>query len=248
MSYYGNFAAFYDAFTDDVDRASMAAFIAEKLKQNGISGGILLDAGCGTGGLSVLCAQMGFDVIGTDISPEMLQKARERAQQAGVQLLLLNQPLEELDLYGTVRAAICTLDTVNHLTGEQSLRQAFARIGLFLEPGGVFLFDCNTYYKHSQVLGDNAYIYDLGDTYCGWQNTFYPEDNTTDVDLTFFDRRGGSFARYDESFTQYYFTPQQLESALAAAGMRVLQVCGGYRDQPLQKDSQRAVYIASKER
>ena len=248
QSYYGNFAGFYDALTENVDRARMAGFIVEKLAAQGIADGIVLDAGCGTGELCVRLAQAGYDVIGADLSEGMLEIARERVLTSGEDILLLGQGLEELDLYGTIRAAVSTLDTVNHLPDQAAVRRAFARIALFMEPGGLFLFDVNTLYKHAQVLGNNAYLYDLGELYCGWQNEWQPEKGVTDITLTFFaEDETGAFCRFDECFCETWYSPEFLQSALEEAGFALLNRFDGYSDRPVTDTTQRVVYLAQKE-
>lgn len=130
-------------------------------------------------------AARGKEVIGVDASPEMLSQAREKSGECQPPVLYLCQEMEELDLYGTVDAAICMLDSLNHLEGEEALGQALHRLQYFVEPGGLFLFDMNTPYKHREVLGDNTFVYDTDQVYCVWQNTWSPEEGAVDIDLDF---------------------------------------------------------------
>ena len=85
-------------------------------------------------------AQKGYDLIGVDASEEMLMQARERAAGLNPPPLFLQQEMEELDLYGTVGACVCCLDSVNYLTELDQLQRAFDRVALFLEPGGAVCF------------------------------------------------------------------------------------------------------------
>ena len=79
-------------------------------------------------------------MIGVDLSPEMLSVLREKAWETGQEgLLLLCQDIAELDLYGTVRAAVSTFDTFNHIGPAEKFRRALCRAALFVEPGGLVL-------------------------------------------------------------------------------------------------------------
>ena len=153
---YNEFAYFYDEFNGEADYDALYAHIHAKLKEHGIHDGILADLGCGTGELTLMLTQAGYDMIGIDQSEEMLCVVRDKAEQLGLsgRLLLLRQDLLKLDLYGTIRGAVSTFDTFNHIP---DLDTAIANAGFFMEKGGVFLFDMNTPYKHRNVLGDNAF-------------------------------------------------------------------------------------------
>lgn len=149
----------------------------------------MLDLGCGTGGISIEAAKKGYDVIGVDISVGMLNEARRKAAESGVSLLLLNQSMDELDLYGTVDFALCVLDGVNHLDDAEMVKRTFERVSLFMVPGGAFAFDVNTPYKHKNVLADNAFVYDLDSLYCVWQNSYNESDGSVDITLDFLRKR-----------------------------------------------------------
>ena len=105
---YGVFSDFYDALTANVEYAAVAKTICSLLTREGIDRGLLLDLGCGTGTLSVLLSKAGYEVVGADRSPDMLSVAQGKAFEAGQNILLLCQDMQELDLYGTVDAAVCT--------------------------------------------------------------------------------------------------------------------------------------------
>ena len=155
---YNEFAYFYDEFNGEADYDALYAHIHAKLKEHGIHDGILADLGCGTGELTLMLTQAGYDMIGIDQSEEMLCVVRDKAEQLGLsgRLLLLRQDLLKLDLYGTIRGAVSTFDTFNHIP---DLDTAIANAGFFMEKGGVFLFDMNTPYKHRNVLDERDVHY-----------------------------------------------------------------------------------------
>ena len=125
MAGYGDFAYYYDLLTGNVDYESRCDYIASLLAENGIGKGILLDLACGTGTVSLLMSKKGYDVIGVDASEEMLSQAQEKKMEAGADIIFLCQRMEELDLFGTVNAAVSTLDSLNHVTDEEKLREIF---------------------------------------------------------------------------------------------------------------------------
>lgn len=142
---YGIFADFYDFFNEDADYDVLSEQVLAALREHGVSDGIVIDLGCGTGELTLRLAQAGYDMIGVDASEEMLSVLQEKEFELGMSgVLLLHQELQTLDLYGTVRAAVSTFDTFNHIGPVDEFERALCRASLFLEPGGVFVFDMNT--------------------------------------------------------------------------------------------------------
>ena len=166
---YESFAGVYDLFMDNIDYPAWCTYLTGILKEYGIEDGLIAELGCGTGSMTELLAAEGYDMIGIDQSEEMLCVVRDKAEQLGLsgRLLLLRQDLLKLDLYGTIRAAVSTFDTFNHIP---DLDTAIANAGFFMEKGGVFLFDMNTPYKHQKVLGDNEFTFEEEDAACVWRN------------------------------------------------------------------------------
>lgn len=246
---YDVFSAYYDALTENVHYSAIAERICSLLTRYGIDRGLLLDSGCGTGTLSVLLAKQGYEVIGADASPDMLMEAQNKAAESGVQILFLCQPMEQLDLYGTVRAAVCTLDALNHLPNREAVETALSRVSLFLEPDGIFIFDVNTLYKHREVLGNKAFVYDTDEVYCVWQNTLRADGATVDIDLDFFVplKEDGVYERESEHFTESAYSTEVWEEMLARAGLRILERFDGYSENAPHEASERIVYVVGKE-
>lgn len=246
---YSVFAEGYDALTQNVDYDACAAFLCKILRHCGISNGIVLDLACGTGSVSVRLAKAGYEVIGVDASPDMLAVARQKAQAAGQDILLLCQDMCALDLYGTVRAAVCTLDSLNHLPSADAVREALRRVALFLEPGGIFIFDVNTPYKHREILGNHTFVYDTDEVYCVWQNTALPDD-AVQMELDFFfpdEAQEDVYVREHEQITERAYSAAQWEEMLRDAGFRILARYDGYTGASPAAHSERVVYTVQKE-
>ena len=153
---YAGFAAVYDLFMDNVPYEKWRDRIVELLKEYGIKDGLILDLGCGTGTMTELLAEAGYDMTGVDISEEMLELAAEKRSASGHDILYLLQDMREFELYGTVKAVVSVCDSVNYITEEADLLQVFRLVNNYLDPGGIFLFDLNTVYKYEMLLGENT--------------------------------------------------------------------------------------------
>lgn len=246
---YGIFSEFYDALTANVSYDTVAQVLSSLLTRYGKGRGLLLDLACGTGSVSVRLAEKGYEVIGVDLSPEMLSEAQNKAYSAGQNILFLCQDMTALDLYGTVDAAVCTLDGLCHLPDEESLSAALQKVSLFMNPGGVFLFDVNSVYKHRAVLGNNTFVYDTDEVYCVWQNTLLPDGVTVQMDLDFFEpvSDAGDYVRQSERFTERAYPKETLEAMLKKAGFTVLDVFDGYSGKPAHDTSERLLFAVRKD-
>ena len=247
MAYERGFASVYDRFSDDAEYEKRAEYLLGLLRDGGVTEGILLDVACGTGKLTELLCGRGYEIIAADVSPEMLLIARERLAAADPDALLLCQDMRELDLYGTVDAAVCTQDSVNHLTEEEDVAAAFASVSLFLRPGGLFVFDVNTPFKHRQVLSGNTFVYEDDDAFLVWQNTECDEEGYVDIMIDVFtEASDGRYDRASEDFTERAYPPERLCALLEQAGLTVEGVYGDLTRTPPEEDEERLCIVARK--
>lgn len=240
---YDLFAEYYDELMSEVDYPARARYMDSLIREYKPDAHLLVDLACGTGSMTVEFAAMGYDVIGTDLSENMLSKAREKSDGS---ILYLCQSMQELDMYGTIDAFVCTLDSLNHIEDREQLASALSRVSLFMEPDGVFVFDMNTPYKHEQILADNAFVYETEDVYCVWQNE-YCGDGRVEIALDFFERRpDGSYIRDSEDFCEVAYSVEETERLLNNAGLRLLAAYDDMTRNPPRTDSQRIVFVAAK--
>lgn len=232
MHPYEALAAVYDGMNDSVDYGALAEFAAAVFARAGRSPELVLDLGCGTGGLTFALAERGYDMIGVDCSAEMLAKAFERKLREGdPPVLFLCQDMRAFELYGTVGAVVSSLDCVNYLTEDGDIDRCFSLVHNYLDPGGIFLFDVNTPYKFEHVYGDNAYILEAEQdgrlAYCGWQNTYDPATRLCRFDLSVFtEEENGRYRRSDEEQTERAYSKEELTAALTRAGFERIAFYG----------------------
>ncbi len=247
MAGYGDFAYYYDLLTENVDYESRCNYIHGLLAENGIGKGILLDLACGTGTVSILLSKKGYDVIGVDASEEMLSVAQEKKTEADADIIFLCQKMEELDLFGTINGAVCTLDSINHVTYEATVKEIFRRVSLFMEDKGIFIFDVNTPYKHREVLGNNTFVYDMDEVYCVWQNST-DENLLTTINLDVFekDEEDDVYYKYSEQFCEKGYSLSDIEKWVKEYKFDVIGIYEEMTKEPVREDTQRAVFVLRK--
>ena len=250
MSAYHFLAGCYDRFTYDVDYASWADYIQRHFARCSLPGNTVLDLACGTGSLTRELALRGYELIGVDRSPEMLAEAAEKNREgAPIEPIFLCQSMEKLDLYGTIDACVCCLDSVNYVTNPKRLARAFERVHLFLMPGGLFLFDINSPEKleglHSQILLDET-----EDDYCVWRAEFSRRSRVCSyfMDIFQLDRESGQWSRGEELHQERAYTVEELTAMLEKAGFVDIRTFGELKMRPPRAGEQRIFFTARKDK
>ena len=280
MEAYTDFAVVYDTFMDNTPYEDWAAHIDRLLKKYGLaqkeeSGwqegeevpeeeriraaalaaerNVVVDLGCGTGALTELLADMGYDMNGIDNSEEMLQIARGKKEKSGNEILYLLQDMRELELYGTVGAVVSVCDSLNYLLEEEDIIQVFRLVNNYLYPGGVFLFDFNTVYKYETVIGDSTIAENREDCSFIWENYYDAGSRMNEYDLTVFvkedamDGKGGDrFRRFTETHYQKGYTLQQMRRMVENAGLQFVAAMDADSHEEVKEESER-IYIVARE-
>ncbi len=229
---YSAIAHIYDIFNGDVDYESWADF-AEECFDRFLPARpeLILDLACGTGILTAILAERGYDMTGIDLSPEMLSTARENCPE---DVLLLLQDITSFELYGTVGAVLCSLDSLNHLTKKGQLERCFSLVHNYLDPNGLFIFDMNTPARFEREYGKNSYQLEAETedgcaVFCNWQNDYSEKRGICRFSLSVFtEEEAGTeiYSRRDEEWSERCYSRAEIEEKLKAAGFEICGVFG----------------------
>lgn len=243
-------ALVYDRLNAEIDYGAWAEYIDNKIKRHSkIETSLVLDLCCGTGTMTLELDKRGYDMTGVDLSPEMLDIARGKAQEAGraENILFLCQDMCAFELYGTVQAVVSCLDSLNHLDSEGDLDKVFALVHNYLESGGIFCFDLNSEYKFENIYSDNAYVLEDEGIFCGWQNAYDRESRICEFYTSIFtENDDGSYERYDDFEREYCFSQQCVKALLEKNGFEIISVESDTRGGALTDTSERLYYTVIK--
>lgn len=247
MDAYTGFAAVYDMFMDNIPYGEWCTYLEGILKEYGVEDGLVLDLGCGTGKLTRLLAGDGYDMIGVDISEDMLEIAMEHQAEEGGEILYLLQDMREFELYGTVRAVVSICDSMNYLMEYEDLVQVFSLVNNYLDPKGIFVFDLNTPYKYQKILGEQTIAENREEGSFIWENYYDEEEAVNEYDLTLFIREeDGRFRKYEETHYQRAYSLKTVKMALKEAGMEFVEAYDAFTKEPPKEDSER-IYVIARE-
>ena len=223
MSCYGPLAFWYDQLTGDVPYEQFADFYEAEFSRAGGEFRLLLDLCCGTGTLTHIMARRGYELIAVDSSVDMLMQAREKSTELAAPPLFLLQDAAELDLYGTVDAAYCSLDGMNYIPPE-ALPQVFHRLHLFIRPGGLLIFDIRTP-EWLRSLDGEVFVDETEDVLCLWRADFDEESNAVIYGMDIFSRQDALWSRSSEEHIEYSHSPKTISNLLESSGFTSIQLC-----------------------
>ena len=245
MSSYESLAGCYDALTEDVAYERRADFIEKLLHRSRVSVHTMLDLACGTGTMTAIFTRRGYEMIAVDGSEEMLYAAREKAADLeGVPPLFLHQQMPKLDLYGTVEAAICCLDSINYLTNPKDVQRTFQRLKLFIQPGGVLVFDINSVHKLRNLDGQ-VFLDETDDVYCVWRTEYEKRSKICSYFMDIFKlQEDGSWSRDFEEHRQRAYEVEELKLWLMDAGFTNIRTYGDCRMSSPKEHEERIYFSA----
>ena len=242
---YGAIARFYDQFNkEELNYSAWADFI-ERCFDRFLTARpeLVLDLACGTGTMTRELAGRGYDMIGVDASADMLSEAYSNSN--GERILYLNQDMRSFELYGTVGAVVCCLDSLNYLVGDGDLEKTFATVHNYLDPDGLFIFDVNTPFKFENIYADNAYVLEDDGVYCGWQNFYDKNTGICDFYLSLFEeQKNGAYIRSDEHHRERCYAENEIKKALADNRFELCGIFSDYELSPAKGDDHRWFFVA----
>ena len=246
MAMYESFARVYDTFMDNVPYREWSEYLMELLRRYQVEEGLVLELGCGTGAMTRLLAQAGYDMICVDNSMDMLEIAMEKQEREETKILYLLQDMREFELYGTVRAVVSVCDSMNYITDEKDLLQVFRLVSNYLDPGGIFIFDLNTVHKYRDVLGETTIAENREECSFIWENDYDEEDGINEYDLTFFirDRESGLYEKYEETHYQRAYSLECVEKLIETAGLKLEAVYDAFTLNEPGPESERVYFVA----
>ncbi|MGH2318198.1 class I SAM-dependent DNA methyltransferase [Planococcus sp. SE5232] len=238
---YGKFAAVYDGLMEDIPYEKYVEWVASHAPS-----GKLLDVACGTGTLSQLFAEMGYDVTASDLSEDMLTVANQRFQEANQSIPVLQLSMDNLEGLDGFDLVTIAIDSLNYLQTEQQVQQTFKEIYASLNPGGHFFFDVHSIFKVDGVYMDSPFVYDAEEIAYIWHTEPGEAEHSVIHDMTFFVRQNGLFERFEETHEQRTFSVDVYTKWLEAAGFSVESVTADFSDQAPDEESERIFFHAKK--
>lgn len=242
---YNNFAKVYDLLMEDVSYDEWVSYIQSIFLKNNLSPKTILDLACGTGNMTSKLYKQGYDVIGVDISSDMLSVAKEKALDEKENILYLNQDMREFELYGTIDCVVCLFDSLNYILEEVEILEVFKLVNNYLNPNGLFVFDINTEYKFKEVLSDNTYSDTNDSMVCVWENFFDEDQKINEYYANFFIKNENDkfYERFEEYHYERAYNVSTIMNLIEKSGLEILDIYDAFTFKKPNEKSERIYFV-----
>ncbi|EOR26814.1 methyltransferase type 11 [Clostridium sartagoforme AAU1] len=242
---YGEFAKIYDdLINEDIDYEDMCSRIIEICKVENINFDNYLDIACGTGNVTAKLAKNFKESFAVDLSDDMLREAFNKLKKEKIKCQLVCQDMSELSLNRKFDLITSVLDSTNYIIEESNFLKYLMRVKDHLKDNGIFIFDVNSYYKLSEILGNNIYTYSEEEVFYTWENTF--ENDILNMFLTFFVKKGELYERFEEEHLERAYTEEFIENKLKELDLKIIGKFDGYSKKSVENLTERIMYVVKK--
>lgn len=243
---YCGFAYLYDRLMEDVDYEDWANYVEKVMVQNRNKPQKILEIACGTGNVTIPLAKKGYNILGLDISKDMLMIAKNKALEDNINILFIEQDMIDLEVEEKFDCILSMCDGINYIVDINDLRKVFQGVYNALDDGGVFIFDISSYYKIKNILGNNTFGENLEDICYLWENYFDEGSNTIEMDLTFFIQDGKYYKKEEEYHVQRAYEVEEIIKILNQLDFKDIKVYDGFTFDSPKDDSERIFFVAKK--
>lgn len=245
MESYKDFAQIYDLFMNDVPYKKWVLYLKRIWNKYNFNPKLIAELGCGTGNITIQLANKNYDMIGIDISEDMLAIAKQKSE--GLNILYLSQDITQFELYGTVDCIISLCDSLNYILKTNDLFKVFKLVNNYLNPKGLFIFDINTEYKFKNILGTNTFAETKSNAAYIWENFYNKNKKINEYYLNFFIKQTQTnYKRFKEIHYERAYSINTIKKLLKKSNLRLLAVYDAFTFNKPKKDSERIYFVVQK--
>ncbi|WP_077618876.1 class I SAM-dependent DNA methyltransferase [Bacillus sinesaloumensis] len=245
---YGEFAYIYDDLMRDVDYNQWITFFKKKAARLKKSQPLrVLDIGCGTGEIAIQLAKEGYEVVGVDLSEDMLAVANNKAIEAGVSVEFYQQDMVEISGFAPFDIVLIFCDSLNYLQTEEDVQRTLQNVYELVFPDGIFLFDVHSVHKMDSIFLDGPFVSSDENVSFIWNCFAGAHRHSVEHELSFFvkNEHNDDYARFDEFHEQRTFPIETYRTWLEEIGFNVQEIIADFTEVP-QETSERILFTVTK--
>ncbi len=243
-AYTHSFARIYDDIMNKVPYNFWYNYLNEILDFYGINVDEILDLACGTGNMSIRFARDNKQVVGVDLSEEMLDVAREKADNENLNVDFVHSDLRDLNLSGSFDLAFSVFDSLNYILTLEDLHKVFKNVYKLLNKDGILIFDLNTLKRLMSIKPGTTMF--TGDDYtCFWQDIIQNKEKKWQVKLKIYFDDNARY--YEELHEETSYSLNKVKNKLIETGFKYVQIYSAYTFEKGSEEDNRVYFVALKE-
>ena len=207
----------------------------------------ILELCCGTGRLTLPIAKDGYDISGVDYTSSMLNQAKIKASEAGLEVRFIEADIRALDLREKYDFIFIPFNSIHYLYENEDLFKAFSIVKNHLKEGGLFLLDCFNPNMQYIVEGEKeqreiaTYTTDDGRKVSIKQTMHY--ENKTQINrIKWHYFINGEFDSVQDLDMRMFF-PQELDSYLKWFGFTIVHKFGNFDEKTFRDNSEKQIFV-----
>lgn len=245
MEAYNEFANLYDDLMNDVDYDMWFKYIKEIIEKENIKPDKVLEMACGTGNITEFLCKERFDITSFDLSEEMLMVAQQKLK-AYRNLKMMRQDMTNFKFKDKYNLVLCTCDGMSYIRTQEDLKKVFENVYAHMTDDGVFVFDINSSYKIKEIIAKNTFVRDEEDVFYVWESEFDEETKLCEFYITFFQKEGELYSRFDEVHVQRAHEIDEIEKLLKEVGFTNIEIMEAFTFEEPNEKSERINFIVKK--
>jgi ubiquinone/menaquinone biosynthesis C-methylase UbiE len=250
-SYQGKHAELYDIFYSDKEYDKEIFFVHQCLQQYGLNHPKkILELACGTGSHAFELEKLGYTIIATDYSEDMLKCAQSKAKKISSSVNFKVQDMRDLDVpERPFDAVICLFDSIGYVITNDALKQVFQNVHQHLRKGGLFIFEfwhAAAMLKYYDPLRVRKWETVNGEITRISETTLDVVRQVGNVKYSILElKKSGTFSKIEEIQENRYFLVQEMNMWLKQNNFEPLKYFAGFKnDEKISGDTWHIVAIS----
>ena len=245
---YSVLAEVYDVLMDDVNYELWADFIDEIIIEHHPGPVEILELACGTGTMALSLEEFDcYHITATDASPQMIDKAREKASKAGSRVDFRTMNFLSIDLGKHFDVIYMVFDSINYLLEDDDIDKFFGEIKKVLNPNGIFIFDFTTprnsvksikYLNNETGMGKTGYKYFRTSRFDRKAKVHY-----NDFRIHKLDKNQNILQNYREIHKQRIHSLDEMNTFIENSELDVVAAYDGFQLKPAHNNSLRVTMV-----
>lgn len=240
---YSDFSEVYDKLMVNYQYDDWIDYYTSIFDKYNISNPDVLELGCGSGSMTLRLAGICREVVAVDRSDDMLAIARDKLKGAR-NVRLLCSDIRDFKIEKKFDVAVSACDVFNYMHTDDDLKRALKSAKSALKDGGLLIFDISSYYKLSEILGNETFVYDTEDLFYCFENEFDEAKDLAHITVNIFVETDSLYKRIIEEQTQRAFKSESVEEIIKECGFTEVNYFEPFTFEMPNKTSERIVFIS----